>query len=129
MKDNKLIVKINKPIHEVFTFTLNPENTPLWIDSIVQEETNEWPTKIGTIYKNKNHKGKWSEYTITEYEEDKFFIFTSSNKNYSVKYTFRPISNDITEVEYYEWVNQRDLEDPFSIEILNKLKSALESLD
>ncbi len=122
MKSNKLIVTINKPTHEVFAFTLNPENTPSWASSILKEEVNEKPTKIGTIYKNQSQKGKWSEYTVTDYEEDKFFVFTSGDKNYSVKYSFRPISDDITEVEYYEWVNQGDLEEPFSIEVLNTLK-------
>jgi len=129
MKSNKLIVKINKPVHEVFSFTLDPANTPSWINSIVKEETNEKPTKVGTIYRNQNQNGKWSEYTVTAYEENKFFIFTSSDRNYSVKYSFITINDITTEVEYYEWVNQGDLEEPFTAEILNKLKLILESLN
>ena len=129
MKSNKLIVKINKPVHEVFAFTLNPANTPSWISPIVKEEVNEKPTKIGTIYKNQNQNGKWSEYTVTAYEENKLFIFTSGNGNYSVRYTFTPIGDNATGVEYYEWVNQGDLEEPFTIEVLNELRSVLESLN
>jgi len=90
---------------------------------------NEKPTKIGTIYKNQNQNGKWSEYTVTAYEENKLFIFTSGDGNYSVRYTFTPLGGDATEVEYYEWVNQGDLEEPFTIEVLNELKSVLESLN
>lgn len=129
MRSNKLIVTINKPVHEVFAFTLNPENTLSWISSIVKEEVNEKPTKIGTIYMNQNKNSKWSEYTVTAYEENKLFIFTSGDGNYSVKYSFKPISDNTTEVEYYEWVDQGDLEEPFTAEILDKLKLILESLD
>ncbi|MCX6764647.1 MAG: SRPBCC family protein [Candidatus Nealsonbacteria bacterium] len=128
MKNNKLTVKINKLAHEVFTFTLNPENTPSWISSIAKEEVNEKPTKIGTVYRNQNQNGKWSEYTVTAYEENKLFIFTSGDGNYSVRYTFTPIDGNATEVEYYEWVNQGELKEPFAIEVLDKLKSLLESL-
>jgi len=128
MKSNKLIVKINKPVHEVFAFTLNPDNTPSWISSIVKEEVNEKPTKIGTIYRNKNQNGKWSEYTVTAYKENELFIFNSDDGNYSVRYTFTPVGGNAVEVEYYEWVNQGDLKEPFTIEVLNKLKLVLESL-
>lgn len=127
MKDNKLIIQIDKPVHEVFAFTLNPANTPSWISSIVKEEVNEKPTKIGTIYRNQNKNGKWSEYTVTAYEKNKLFIFTLGDGNYSVKYSFKPISNNATEVEYYEWVDEGELEEPFKIEILEKLKSVIES--
>lgn len=54
MKKNKLRIRINKPISEVFVSVLNPKNTPLWIDSIVEEKTNEWPVRVGTIYRNQN---------------------------------------------------------------------------
>jgi hypothetical protein len=128
MKSNKLVVKINKPAPEVFAFVLNPDNTPSWISSIVKEEVNEKPTKISTIYRNQNQGGKWSEYTVTAYDENKLFIFTSSDGNYSVRYTFTPVDSNTTEVEYYEWVNQGDLEEPYTIEVLNKLKSVLENL-
>ena len=49
MKNNRLVVKINKPSSEVFAFYIDPENTPLWVDSIIAEQTNEWPIKIGTV--------------------------------------------------------------------------------
>lgn len=38
------------------------------VESIVVEETKEWPSRLGTIYRNQNDKGKWTEYKLTEYK-------------------------------------------------------------
>lgn len=126
MRENKLIIQIKKPVREVFAFLLNPSNSPLWIDSFVREETNEWPVKVGTIYRNQNREGKWAEYTVTAFKENKMFGMTSADKNYHVRYILRPINNNTTELEYYEWVEERELEEPFTVKILNKLKAVLE---
>jgi len=126
MKENKLKVIINKPANEIFTFTLNPKNTPLWIEAITKEEVNESPTKLGTIYRNANKKNDWSQYSVTSFEKNKLFVFTSENNNYHCKYTLRPIDRNITELEYYEWVDKGRLNDPFTLKILEKLKTVLE---
>ena len=127
MKSNRLLIRINKPLSVAFQFTLDPKNTPLWIDSIVKEEVNEVPTKVGTIYRNINKKNVWSEYLVTKYEKDKTFEFVSSDKNYHVKYTFLPEEDNTCELEYFEWVENGELKNPFNIQILEKLKSVLES--
>ena len=126
MKDKRLAVVINKPVNEVFSYTTNPDNTSKWIDSVVHEETNEQPG-LGTIYKNQNLHGDWSEYIMTEYDENNTFTMSQVGSTYHVKYTFTPIDKDQTKFEYYEWVDSGIIEEPFTQGTLEKLKNILES--
>ncbi len=126
MKDKKLSIVINKPVSEVFDFTTNPANTSKWIDGIVVEETNEMPPKLGTIYRNKGESGNWNEYEMTEFEKDKTFTLTRLNGNYHVRYTFKSVDDNSCNFEYYEWVDEGELDDTFSQEVLEKLKSIME---
>lgn len=127
MKDCKLTIKINKPVSEVFEFTTNPNNTPLWVSSIVHEEVDGTPVKLGTLYKNKDQSGQWNEYEVTQFEKDKTFVFSSKTSSYHVKYTFTKIDENSCELEYYEWMDNGVLDNPFSMDPMFKLKEILES--
>lgn len=127
MKDNELTIVINKPIEEVFNFTLNPANTPIWFPSIQIEETNEWPVKIGTIYRNKGLDGIWNEYKLVDLVENNTFTLTNNiDGNYSVKYSFKKLSDNTIEFEYHEWMRYGDLSEPLTFDVLENLKSILE---
>ncbi len=121
MKEVKQTIIINRPVHEVFDFTLNPKNTPKWIDSIVIEQRNESPTRLGTIYRNQDRQGNWNEYEITSFEPDEHFTFSRKNGNYHVKYTFKPLDNDRCELEYYEWDEKDDMSQLFDNQSLKKI--------
>lgn len=126
MRDTKLTIIINKTPAEIFTFLLDPKNTPQWIPSIIKEEVNEYPTKLGTIYRNIGESGEWSVYTVSEFEQNQHFVFTSEDSNYHCRYTLTPISDHTTELEYYEWVNTGELKEPFTQDLLENLKKVIE---
>lgn len=127
MKNLKLKITINKPILEVFEFTTNPKNTPLWVNTIIKEQTNEWPVKVGSIYKNTGDNINWSEYRVSKFEKNEIFVLDQIGGTYNVKYTFNKLSDSETELEYYEWVDKGELSEPFTIEALQKLKSVMEN--
>jgi len=127
MKDLKLTVRINKPIAEVFEFTTNPANTTKWIDSVEGEKADSYPPKIGTIYQNWDASGKINEYKVTQYEPSKVFQLDATQQDYKVRYTYTPVSDTETELEYYEWSESDLLHAPFMQEILDKLKEVMET--
>ncbi len=64
MKENILSIDITKPLAVAFAFAVTPPNSKLWIPGIIDEETNEWPVRPGTIYRLKNADGNWSEVVV-----------------------------------------------------------------
>lgn len=126
MKDLKLVVRINKSAQEVFDFTTNPANTPFWIESIVKEEADSNPIQIGTMYRNWDAEGNMNEYKVTRYELGSVFQLDATHQDYKVKYTYTPISDNESELEYYEWSESGHLHSPSMQEIMQKLKEVME---
>lgn len=126
MKSHKLTIQINRPVPEVFEFVTNPDNTPKWIDFIKEERTNEWPPRLGTIYKNQDRTGEWRDLEMTEFEQDKMFVMSNRKTGYKVRYTLTPVDGNSIKLEYYEWTESGKLDDPFTQDALEKLKSVLE---
>jgi uncharacterized protein YndB with AHSA1/START domain len=131
MKELILSVSIKRPAREVFDFTLNPQDTPKWVAGIFTEQANEIPTKLGTVYKNQDYEGNWREFEITAFEPGIMFEMTKKDDNHHVKYTFRPLDDNLCELEYYVWTDDAELRGAFTKEnvekLLQKLKNILES--
>jgi len=102
MKENKIIILINRTIEDVFEFTTNPKNTHLWIPSIQEEIAEEYPPKIGTQYKNRSQKSDWNYYKVLEFELNKKFTLSDLNNNYYVRYSYKKLGDKQTKMEYYE---------------------------
>ncbi len=127
MKENRISVLINKPISEVFEFTINPKNTHKWIDGIEKEETSEWTVKVGSTYRNVDAIGKWTQYILTSLDENSIFELTSKENGYHVRYTYIPVTENSCNLEYFEWMDFGELTSPFSQNVLGKLKEVMES--
>jgi hypothetical protein len=127
MHQNILSVEINKPVAEIFNFCLNPENTPLWVDSITYEEIDTPTPVLGTHYKNQSKGGAWNEYEVVEFIPNTLFTFKQVNGLYSVRYDFDELSNGASKLTYTEWVTEGEIENPFDMIPLQKLKTIIES--
>lgn len=126
MKVNKLSVIIDKHISEVFEFTTNPQNTHLWISFISKEVSNEYPPKIGTIYKSCRENGNWSEMKVVEFKEDKEFILSSLDERLFVKYVYHNLDDNKTKMEYSDWMIDKKFKSPITKNVLKNLKKVME---
>lgn len=126
MKENRLIIEINQSLHNVFLFCITPPNSTKWIPGIVGEETSELPVKNRTVYKLTNEQGSVSNVTVVNIINDDMIEWISEDDNYHCKYTFKSLGQNITELQYDEWVDKGDIEEPFNMNILGKLKKVLE---
>lgn len=126
MKQNILKIQIQKNLHDVFLFCITPPNSTKWIPSIIKEETNEWPIKVGTIYKLTSSTGRISEVTVAQLKINEYIEWISNDLNYHCKYSFHQIDEDTTELEYCERTSRGEIEGPFTQETLDKLKLAIE---
>lgn len=126
MQNNKLTIRIDKPVAEVFLYCITPPNSTKWIDAVTNEETSDWPVRMGTIYKLHLRNGKDYEVEVTAIKDNKMVEWKSKIGDYHCRYTFKPLTENITEMEYFEWVDQGELDGPFTLETLKRLKSAIE---
>ncbi len=126
MRENKVTIVIDRPIEDVFEFTTNPKNTHLWIPSIEEEVADSFPPTIGTEYKNRGTDMVWDLYTVVEYEPGKTFTLADQEGNYHVRYSYKQLDVNKTELEYFEWMENGDLSDPFTQDILSTLKVVME---
>lgn len=124
---NKLVIEIKKPVKDVYLFTVDPANTHKWIESLVEEQADVFPPKVGTQYKNCNRAGEWSFYVVSCVEENKLFELLSADGKYGVRYTYEALPEAATRLEYLEWVTEGKLESPFSQLVMERLKSVIES--
>jgi hypothetical protein len=126
MQHNKLSITIDSTVSEVFDFTINPINTPRWIEHLLIEECSEYPPRLGTVYRNKGAAESWSEYSVSGFEPNQTFELLAKDGNYHVRYTYTEAGKG-TAMEYLEWVNEGDLDLPFTQDVLEKLKRVMET--
>ena len=127
MKENKLVIFINKLPLEVFNYILNAENIVKWIPSIKCEISSDIPYKLGTVVKDYDYNNNLTTFYISEFEKGKIFTFDQVDSNYHVTYKFNEVNNG-TELEYFEWVDEGELNEPFTMEPLNLLKKNVEEI-
>lgn len=129
IEKNTLHIIINKNISFVYQYTINPINTHLWISSIYEEVSEQYPPKLWTIYKNKwSIDWEWDNYQVFSIESNKKFSLKSLDSNYNVDYTYEELSPTSTKLTYSEWMDNGNLENPFTIEPLMVLAKLIEAL-
>ena len=125
----RLNVTIAKPTGVVFEYVLNPGNTHKWVQTITEEQASDLPPHIGTIYRNRDAGGHWTEYELTELTEGESFELVNHTNGYHVRYTLAAEGEDATYLEYFEFVEDGQLINPFTQAELEKLKQILETSD
>ncbi len=127
MKENKLTIFINKPVQEVFKYSLESNNVPKWITSIKEEIPSERPVKVGTQLKNIGiNSDTWNYYEVIDFVENETFTLKRLNGDYFVKYTCTEKNNG-TDFEYFEWADKGDLDALMEISALELLKKLIEN--
>ena len=85
MKENKLTIFIDKPVKEVFEYSLESNNVPKWINSIKEEIPEERPVKLGTKLRNIGvDSEEWNKYEMIDFQPPRTFTLKRLNGDYFV---------------------------------------------
>jgi len=123
MKVKEIRIIINASCDEIFEFTVEPTNTPKWIEGAGEETIDTKQILIGTKYSN--DIGTWE---VTDYDKDVFFELTNKETGYSCSYSYRRIDDNTTELTYFESMEDgSELTEPMKEEHFEKLKILLEN--
>ncbi|MCU0680047.1 MAG: hypothetical protein MUF50_01950 [Planctomycetes bacterium] len=125
---NSISIEIDRPTATVFAFTIDPNNTPKWIQSIKEEKINSLPVLIGAIYENTKDGINWTRYKCVEFKENELFTLECQPGTYFVRYKYEQITENKMKLTYTEWDTSGNLVEPFDISVLQKLKQEIESM-
>lgn len=127
MEQNKVSIFIGRPIDEVFSYSLESNNVPKWIEGIRVEIPSERPVRQGTILRNTgfDENARWNEYEVIEINPPTTFTLRLLGSDYYCKYSFKEVAGG-TKFEYLEW-SESGLSDRFQMEPLKRLKALIES--
>lgn len=136
--------KINKPVSEVYRFTINPDNLPKWLSNIQQiEYTKGCPGKLGCktryIYQEKGEKIILEDELIdlTQDKEIKRVLSYMGIKMYLTNHFIDDGNNTMTLIsttdmqlknfilQCYNWLNKTKIQHQYQKDYL-KLKNILE---
>lgn len=127
MKENVLQIEIRKPVEVAFAFAVTPPNSKRWIPGVIDEKTNEWPVKKGTIYTLIHNDGRSSTVVVRDVEVDSFIEWTIKD-HYFCRYEFEVLGSDLCQLTYREYVTRGEIEHPFDRQTLQALKIAIETI-
>jgi len=127
MKQRVLSIEINRPCETVFNFLIDPDHSPDWIDSFKSETAAPWPPRVGTIYRNSNHQDEWTEYRVEAFKPPRHFGLVQMGGDYHAEYVLSSPTAESTLLKYHEWVEEGEIDKPFTIEPFEKLKAILEA--
>jgi uncharacterized protein YndB with AHSA1/START domain len=126
MNKNIMTIIIDRPIDQVFAYSIDPANTPRWFGNILEETASEYPPKIGTVYKSRRvaTPDVWGQVVVANIHPNQMFQLKGTGFN--VRYTYRRIDESSTELTYTEWADEDELRYFTPIDNLKKLKAAIE---
>ena len=101
MKENKLTIFINKPVKEVFEYSLESNNVPKWINSIKEEIPEERPVKLGTKLRNIGvDSQEWNKYEVIDFQPPRTFTLKRLKRKCNSIMEFIDYDSNDTQIEW-----------------------------
>ena len=130
MKSNELKIEINAPVETVFAFCINPQNTPKWVKSIMEEKTSTPKVEVGTVFEQKVLDSgfglKNAALVVTGFIPNRQLDFHKVNASYVCTYFFEKTGAGTRLTYRAEAGFGKEPDLPLGQDALNKLKSLIE---
>jgi hypothetical protein len=127
--NSRYVIEIGKDVSEVFEFTTNPVNTPLWLVGVLEETTSTADIDIGTVYRQVRLDDSGKEatvtYIVTGFTRDREFELQKEGTTYSCRYQYESCAAG-TRLTYSEATSRDEALDPLDTETLARLKRLVE---